>query len=341
MAGEQAILRQVLTRFPAAGLPPWQQLQMESLGGAGGFSGARFWRIRVASALYCLRRWPTEHPSPERLAFIHKVLRHVFQRGVSVVPVPVPADDGNSFIEVDEHLWELTPWLPGKADYRDASSPARLQAALTTLARFHVAAATFPRSRPNLAPSPGLRQRREILQRWLSGDCDRLAARITAGDWPALAERARRLLPLFRELAPEVRRCLAEASPVPLPGQPVLRDIWHDHVLFEGERVSGIVDFGAMRIDTPAGDVARLLGSLALDDEQVWRAGLSAYESQRPLSAEERRAVTVFDRSTTLFSGMNWLRWIYLEGRVFDERRRVEARLDEILERLSKVKGIR
>jgi len=337
VAGEQRILRQILTRFPVVGLPPWEQLQMESLGGAGGFSGARFWRIHAAGITCCLRRWPAEHPSPVRLAFIHDVLRHVFQRGVSVVPVPVPADDGNSFAVVDGHLWELTPWLPGKADYRDDPSPARLQAALRTLARFHVAAATFPAGEPNVAPSPGLRQRLEIIQRWLSGDCDRLATRITSGDWPALAERARRLLPLFRDLAPAVQRRLAEAAPVPLPGQPVLRDIWHDHVLFEGARVSGIVDFGAMRIDTVAGDVARLLGSLALDDENVWRAGLAAYESTRPLSAEERRAVTVFDRSTTLLSGMNWLRWIYLEGRVFDDRRRVEARLDEILARAAEM----
>lgn len=44
--------------------------------------------------------------------------------------------------------------------------------------------------------------------------------------------------------------------------QPCIRDIWHDHVLFDGDRVTGLIDFGAMQIDTPATDIARLVGSL-------------------------------------------------------------------------------
>ncbi len=63
------------------------------------------------------------------------------------------------------------------------------------------------------------------------------------------------------------------------PLQPCIRDVWHDHVLFVGDDVSGLVDFGAMQPDSVAADIARLLGSLAGDDRQAWTIGLAAYES--------------------------------------------------------------
>src|SRR5690606_15182110 len=51
-------------------------VQANRLGSGGGFSGSTLWRIRTADERdFCLRRWPAEHPSPERLTFIHSVLR--------------------------------------------------------------------------------------------------------------------------------------------------------------------------------------------------------------------------------------------------------------------------
>ena len=94
----------------------------------------------------------------------------------------------------------------------------------------------------------------------------------------------------------------------------MVRDIHAEHVLFEGDNVSGIIDFGALRIDSVATDVARLLGSMVGDDEAGWQVGLAAYMSVRPLSDDERRLIKVFDESTVLMAGTNWLEWIYLDG---------------------------
>jgi homoserine kinase type II len=238
---------------------------------------------------------------------------------------------------VESHFWELTPWLPGAADYHANSSEDRLRAALSLLARFHVAAATFPGEPVRVAPSPGLNERVELLQHLIKLDGVRIARQLDTVAWPELVERSRRLLPMFRAAAPTVERELKAVVDLPLPQQPTIRDIWHDHVLFRGDEVTGLIDFGAMRIESVAGDVGRLLGSLARDDAGAWEAGLSAYESIRPLSADERRAVRVFDRSTTLLSGMSWLRWICLDGRTFDDRARVLARLDENLARFERL----
>lgn len=339
-------LRSVLAHFETTGrFQTDPGVAPEALGGAGGFSGARFWRLAAASGTWCVRRWPREHPSPERLRFIHAVLDHVFRRGFVLVPRPLRTRSGATFVELDGRLWEVAPWMPGKADYHVSPTAQRLAAALTALAEFHLAAATFSAragqgsTAPTTltTPSPGLRQRLDLLKRLRSGECEQVAARILIGDWPELAVRARRVLSLFDQSAGAVARELERASHLPLPQQPAIRDIWHDHVLFEGERVSGLVDFGALRVESVAGDVARLLGSLAGDDSDDRRAALAAYEALRPLSADERLALAAFDHSTTLLSGMNWLRWVYLEGRTFDDRRRVEARLDAALSRLERL----
>jgi Ser/Thr protein kinase RdoA (MazF antagonist) len=105
-------------------------------------------------------------------------------------------------------------------------------------------------------------------------------------------------------------------------------------VLFVGDEVSGIVDFGSMRPDNVATDVARLLGSLAGDDTQDWQSGLSAYQSVRPLSDDELSLVKAFDRSTVVLGGLQWLEWVYLDGRQFDNRAAVLERVDEFLRRL-------
>ncbi len=110
-------------------------------------------------------------------------------------------------------------------------------------------------------------------------------------------------------------------------------------MLFSGERVTGLVDFGAMQPDNVATDIARLLGSLVADDRSAWELGLAAYESVRPLSHDELQLVEVFDRTTVLMGGLQWLEWIYLEQKVLAERRIVEERLDQAIRRAAVLAG--
>jgi homoserine kinase type II len=161
-----------------------------------------------------------------------------------------------------------------------------------------------------------------------------LAASIQSRDWPQLAELAHRFLqPLPRLLLPVAQR-VTMASRLAVPLQPCIRDVWHDHILFTGEQVSGIVDFGAMRVDNVACDVARLAGSLTTNASSQWTTAIAAYETVRPLIGYERELVTAFDQSTVVLGGLNWIRWVYVEQREFADRARVEARLAFLLRRL-------
>jgi Ser/Thr protein kinase RdoA (MazF antagonist) len=164
-----------------------------------------------------------------------------------------------------------------------------------------------------------------------------LAAAIVPDTWPELAQRGVRLVALAEATCRKVLPTLKSANQLDVVLQPCIRDVWHAHVLFVGDEVGGIVDFGSMRPDNVATDVARLLGSLAGDNAENWQRGLAAYQLIRPLSDDEVTLVTAFDRSTVVLGGLQWLEWIYLEGRRFDNRPAVLERVDEFLGRLERL----
>jgi homoserine kinase type II len=307
------------------------------LGSAGGFSGARLWRVAAPAGEFCLRRWPAEHPDEERLQFIHSVLTTVYKRGVREVAAPLETIGGPTWVRHHGSLWELTRWMPGRADFHNDSRVEKLRMALAWLARFHLAAAP---AKPNVGPSPGIAQRRELLQQLLGGEAAEIAKLLPTRDWPEFANRGARVLATFEKRATAVERLLAQSQEFLCPLQPCIRDVWHDHILFEGDRVTGVVDFGAMRRECVAGDIARLLGSLIADDAQLRGIGLEAYCEVRPLTEGERRLLPAFDASEVLLSGMSWLRWICLERRRFDRPDRVLGRLDQVLSRLERPSSI-
>ena len=119
-----------------------------------------------------------------------------------------------------------------------------------------------------------------------------------------------------------------------MPLQVCHGDLWHDHVLYRGQEVTGLIDFGAMKIESRATDIARLLGSLAKNNVTMWQTGIAAYEQIEPLSRSEQTLVGVLDQSAVLLSGLNWLKWLLLERRQFECRQRVLQRLDAIIGRL-------
>lgn len=325
-------LQRVLAAYP----PDCRPHESDCLASAGGFSGARLWRLHTPRGTLCLRRWPADQPRSQ-LEFIQAVLWHVIQEGFSLVPLPLETGSHAGYVEEAGHLWEVTPWMPGDANYRRAPSPAKLRAAMHALAGFHLAAVSFPHAERSPAPPPGITQRLARLRAWSPEKRARLAAAISRGDWPELYGRAERVLPLFDQAAKRVANTLASAIALAAPLQPCIRDIWHDHVLYVDQRVSGLIDFGALRIESVAADVARLAGSLCGDDSQAWLTALQAYEEMRRLSDEEALLITAYDRANVLLSGMNWLDWVYLEGRVFDDRAAVCERLDDNLMRLTRL----
>lgn len=289
------------------------------------------WRVRNAGeGELCLRRWAKEHPTVERLRLIHAVLGLV-ARSLPVVTSPLKTAKGMTFVEHGGHLWELTKWLPGAADYRSRPSRERLKAAMNVLARFHMAAAEYKR-RTGIAPAVADRQRQlagmrakglaEIergLGQPLGNEIDELAVRLLAAAGEALQSRS-------------IDGRLAAVPELML--QPAIRDVHHEHVLFTGDEVTGLIDFGALRIDTPLADVARLVGSLVGDDADARRFAFDTYSELRSLGDTDRRLVDLLDESGLVLGGLNWLMWLYVERRDMGPVGPIVKRIDELLVRL-------
>jgi Ser/Thr protein kinase RdoA (MazF antagonist) len=216
---------------------------------------------------------------------------------------------------------------------------------LTLLARWHQAARKFVATSgesiwfrcSSAAPSPGIIERLDHAREWSAEKLRAVCECLARGDWPEFDALGKRIVELYRSAAPAVIRDLELGRQVAVPLQPCLRDVWHDHVLYTGDDVSGLIDAHACRSDNVANDLSRLLGSLVGDDRAGWESGIAAYERLRPLSLAERGLIELFDRSTVLFAGLTWLEWHCVAGRIFDRPEQVIERLRSIVGRLERV----
>lgn len=311
---------------------------IEGLGSAGGFSGARIWRITDDLKEYCLRRWPSAASQNERrLRWSHRQLSVAYDAGCRFVPVPLPGVTRETLVEHGDHLWQLEPWMPGVADFADNPSLEKLGAAMQTLARFHSALRTGTCRKE---ASPGILMRMQSLARLFDGKKltrKFLEIESASSGYQATTEFANLAASVcarFRTLSPPIYHSLNRASQKIVEIQTVITDIHRDHVYYEGDKVSAIVDFGAMDMDSPARDVARLLGSMAGDDVDRHKAGLQSYLREGILSKDEIDLLEVFDTSTTLMAGINWLQWICLENREFGNLKPILGRLSWVARRM-------
>jgi len=321
-------------------LSPWLEdvscAQMESVGVQGGFSGAVIWKVSIEGQNYCLRRWPQVHPTMDGLAVIHGLLFHTKKSGFEIVPAPLPTRSGKTFFLNEQHLWELAPWMPGEASYLDQPSKTKLEAAARCLAKFHKAAENFSHAGvgQKITQSSGLRQRLAILQELQQGGLDKLwqATRLAVPN--QLQQLAFELLEGIDRPLAKITGRLVQIADSPLPLQWCLQDVRHDHILFTDDRVTGLIDFGAVAVESVAGDLARLLGSMVNDDAQAWRTGVEAYCRVRPLTEDQQRAMVGFDEGGTLCSAANWVRWLFVDRKTFPQMNAVVRQLQWLSTRL-------
>jgi Ser/Thr protein kinase RdoA (MazF antagonist) len=312
----------VLTRFAAV-----ESGSFMGLGNRGGFSGAQFWRGRsVHGETLCLRAWPAAASDSGRVAQIHAAMRAA--RPLPFVPRVWADRTGATVVPCAGRVWDVTDWMPGRADFWSVPSPRRLEAACRALAVLHRA---WSPAAPACSPCPAVVRRLEAAADW-----QRLVAsgwRPDFGDDPMTpwAGRAWRHVTGRIDGVPAL---LAPWAARPVPVQVCLCDVWHDHILFQGDAVSGVVDYGSLRPDHVAVDLARLLGSLVGGDRDRFRAGLAAYARTNPLSADDAALAELLDRTGVVLGAANWLRWLYHERREYEDRATVAARLAALVDRL-------
>ena len=294
----------------------------EFLGGAGGFSGAQIWKLKTSDQNYCLRRWPLSHPDRQRLKWIHLVLVHASSNGCSFVATPMETNSGERFAHQDDYLWELTPWMPGKAEFEQDPNSVRLENVMTCLAKFHLASAQvnldFQKSTNAASRLATLREAGSLIEQ-IERSAETELASVHHLRTMVLRQGAKRAAELAGLIAPFVDQVF--------PVQPVIRDVWHDHVLFSGNEVTGMVDFGAMQMDNVALDLSRLLGSLVGNQSHRWQTAIDHYSKLRPLNPNETEFVFALDQCATFLGSLSWLKWLLIDRRCFESSEQVEKRV--------------
>jgi homoserine kinase type II len=258
------------------------------------------------------------------------VLFHV-AHDLPIVPLPFHTDSGATFIHHAGHLWELTNWLSGTADFHANPATPRLRSALHALATFHNFAA---RVQTQTGPAPAIADRLQQLQALDRGELIRLEHALAAPIHNDLDAGATHLLAALKQRLQRQVPLSPVFATSQLSLQPAIRDVHHDHILFTGDSVTGLIDFGAMRIDTPLTDIARLVGSLVADDQNARTAALNAYAELRPLAETDHQFINWLDQTGLILSALNWLRWLYVERRDMGPSDPIIHRISQITLRL-------
>ena len=249
----------------------------------------------------------------------------------------------------DGRCFEMTPWHPGQPVA--APSPGQAIAALETLARIHVARreAGGDEGARHASP-PAWARRADALRAVIARGWDEPTRGSSTPLQAAVAERRRAAAAILKDQGGlSYLSRLAAVVPPAVPLQPVLRDVWQAHVLFVGDEVSAVIDWHAAGIDTPATDLARLLGSWegprsasvgadslsAVSLSVVWGEAIEAYRAIRPLSREELALIDLLHLAGVVGGLHHWFRWVLDENRHFPDSCSVLERVDALLKNLA------
>src|SRR5262249_47769460 len=146
--------------------------------------------------------------------------------------------DGTTRTEHAGHWWELIEWRPGCADFREHPTTARLEAACRALARLHC---VWGERIAHVEESPAVVRRRDSLRVWKEHrDAGwHPLARCSQND--SLRPLIERTWELVMRWVDRVPGWLVSWSAIRWPVQPCLCDVWHDHLLFDGDRLTGLI----------------------------------------------------------------------------------------------------
>lgn len=319
-----------------------------------GMSGANLFRCE-GDETQVLRCWPTG-TAPQRVREIHSVISAAAIACPLIPQYRTSASDQNSWvIDSSGRIWDLATWMPGQPLAYDAALES-IQTGARAIAEVHSA---FQRSGSWQKPAQAITERVDRLQ-WLNRNLPPcFDMQVDGRVHPSVAIQVSAAQSLLRARWPLTARRIASAlSPWchrNLSNHYVLRDIHREHVLFcrpadclTAGCVSGIIDFDAVRIDTPAVDLARWATSFneyRKNPQQTIDCVLAGYcdvatLSQRPLNqkpsdaatAEFRTLVLAIAESSLWISLANWVIWLMDESRQFPDFQRVAERLSRLIE---------
>jgi len=241
---------------------------------AAGIENSNFF-IDTDSGRYVLTIF--ERMNAEELPYFMRLMKHLSHHGLSCPDVMVRRDESLLFeLENGEESKQgcIVSCLSGRT--LDELNMAQLRSSGRALAQLHLAGAGFNQHRDN---PTGIA--------WLEETIDGMMADVQEryGEGAALL--------LYDEM--NFQREMHAKAP-DLPRGVIHGDLFVDNILFEGDEVSGIIDFYYAHDAAYAMDIAISLNAQAVllgdDDQARMQAFLDGYESLRSLSDMEKQALS-------------------------------------------------
>ena len=220
-----------------------------------------------------------ERMDADELPYFMHLMKHLAANGLSC-PDVMPRRDGSLLFEIEGKQGCIVSCLAGKT--MDALNPAQLRASGRAMAQLHLAGADFPEHRNNPTGADWLAEKVAEVQEKTGQRYGQEAAAL-----------------LSDELAFQ-----QSCAPLALPHGVIHGDLFVDNILFDGDRVTGIIDFYYAHDAAYAMDIAIALNAQAVtlseQDKDRIHAFLDGYESLRPLQACEHTALPQLLRLSAL-----------------------------------------
>ena len=266
-------------------------------------AGGDRWRIERDDVAFELRRY--DAPQADALAYEHDLLAFLAGHAWPVA-VPIVASDGATLLEVGGTTWVLSPALPG-ATPPDESIFLQRRGALLALVHADLAAWDHPAPRERAVRVDDFDA--AVRDHGL-GSFEALLARVQAVD-----SRSANALAVVRARIDEQLEAYHYDE---LPAVPLWGACTAEHVLFDGNDVTGLLNFDNARVDARIVDVAT---SILADTRRVgwriirWVAGYAAHATPS-LTEREADLVPVVMAALTLGRVARALAETYAAGRL-------------------------
>jgi homoserine kinase type II len=247
-------------------------------GAAGGIENTNYF-VDTDQGQYVLTLF--ERLSFEQLPFYLHLMRHLAAHGI---PVPDPAADakGNILHQLKGKPASVVSKLRGHSEL--APTAEHCAGVGEALARMHLAGLDYPRRQPNLRGLEWWNETVPVVQSYITPEQSSL---------------------ILGELA--YQNHVAESSACrSLPRGVVHADLFRDNVMFEDGKLTGFFDFYFAGCDSFLFDVAVCLNDWCIDlatgakDDERSAAFMAAYQSVRPLTAQERQLLPAMQRAGAL-----------------------------------------
>ena len=305
-----------------------------------GFSGAELFRCQTAGGDFAIKRWPTQ-TKPERIDEVHAVQRLAANQ-LAFVPRLIATHSGSTRLTIRNESFEIATWMRGNPLDENDAPREKIARGAAAIAQFHVATATA-----GLTTNAGLTK---AIPPAVTSRIDRLneladlmpqALAIDFQEHDGISQIQARLRQDWRSMHQAAKRTISSWANVAMPLRCVIRDCHRGHILFEADRVTGMVDFDAIKRDTVATDLARWVGTIGFESEgdlaQHWLAAVDGYRSVNPLTEDEVRLARELESVNHVIVLANWVVWVVLEQRRFCETiEKTNHRLTQLLRRIAR-----